>query len=116
MKTTSRSLLLIVGISICLWTPSITRADLIDDAGKGDLPAVNADIGAGADVNVTVNEGNTALTWAADNGHVVCVNALIAAGADVNAKLDRGKTALMFAARYDHADCVALLQAAGALL
>jgi len=51
----------------------------------------------GADVNAQNEDGDTALMFAAGNGHIEIVQELLAKGADVNAKDRYGKTALMWA-------------------
>ena len=50
---------------------------------------------AGADVNSTDSQGNTALHWAVTNGNVECVKLLIQAGADVNIADDESNTVLI---------------------
>ena len=40
---------------------------------------------AGAELNATNSDGNTALICAACNGHVNCVKELVKAGAELNA-------------------------------
>ncbi|MEO3414156.1 ankyrin repeat domain-containing protein [Roseovarius sp. CAU 1744] len=56
-------------------------ADMLRDAGKrGHLPALEAMIALGVDVNAI--NGNTALHEAALNGHADCVRLLLRAGAD----------------------------------
>jgi len=99
----------------CLWTLSFAHADLICDANKGDVSGVRTDFAAGADVNAKDNvKSQTALTWAAANGHLDCVNALIAALADVNAVDIHGSTSLEWAASLGRLDCVNALIAASA--
>jgi ankyrin repeat protein len=96
-------------------------SDLITAAGRGDLPAVNALLKAGADVNDTKNTVSgptTALMEASSSGHLEVVQALLAAKADVNAKQGRnskdGDTALTLAARKGHLEVVQALLAAKA--
>ena len=89
----------------CGFTGTLANAqsnDLITAAGRGDLPAVNALLKSGADVNDdknTILGPTTALIEASSNGHLEVVQALLAAKADVNAKRarnsqDGGDTAL----------------------
>jgi ankyrin repeat protein len=56
----------------------------------------------------------TALMWAAAEGHTAVVQALVAAGAGPGARSSAGYTALMFAARQGHLDTVRALVDAGA--
>jgi len=58
--------------------------------------------------------GQTALMWAASEGHADIVQALIDAGADVKARLPSGFTPLLFAARDGRGDVVRVLLKAGA--
>ena len=67
----------------------------------------------GADVNVKMGTGTTALIVAAYHGNTEMVRLFISKGADVNAGID-GKTALMFAQERGHADIVELLWQVGA--
>ncbi len=69
----------------------------------------------GADVNVTANDGSTALMLAASSGDSEIVRDLLSKGADVSAKFTQtGKTALMLAREKDYTEIVQLLEAAGA--
>ncbi len=95
--------------------------DLIAAAGRGDLPAVNAMLKAGAGVNddkYTVSGPTTALMEASSKGHLEVVQALLAAKADVNATRGHnstdGDTALALATRYGHLNVVQALLAAKA--
>jgi len=108
----------------CGFTGTLANAqsnDLIIAAGRGDLPAVNALLKAGADVNDaknTVLGPTTALIEASSNGHLEVVQALLAAKADVNAKRGRnskdGDTALTLASLNGHLEVVQALLAAKA--
>ena len=69
----------------------------------------------GADVDAKDEpRGQTALMWAAAEGHAAVVQALIAAGADVHARLPSGFTPLLFAVRQGHIGVVRALLEAGA--
>ena len=69
-------------------------------ASGGSLPAVKALLVRGANVNaVEAWKGQTALMWAAAEGHSAVVDALIESGADVNARSKAGFTPLLFAVR-----------------
>jgi ankyrin repeat protein len=95
----------------------------------GSLDAVKLLLEAGADVNASDNyQKQTALMWAATEGHAEIAQALIAAGADPNVKAHittlterkhadhptGGFTALMFAARNGHENVVRALIKGGA--
>ena len=58
--------------------------------------------------------GQSALMWAAAEGHAAVVETLIARGADIEARSGSGATPLLFAARKGCLDCVRALLAAGA--
>jgi ankyrin repeat protein len=107
----------------CGFTSTLANAqsnDLITAAGRGDLPAVNALLQAGADVNDdknTISGPTTALMEASSNGHLEVVQALLAAKADVNARRGRtsdGATALTLASVNGHLEVVQALLAARA--
>ena len=68
----------------------------------------------GADVNAKERRGQTALMWAAAEGHAEVVELLLKAGADFRTPLpDSGFTPLFFAVREGRTDVVrALLKAA----
>jgi ankyrin repeat protein len=66
-------------------------------------------------VNAKERRGQTALMWAAAEGHTEVVELLIQAGGDIHATLpDSGFTALFFAAREGRTDVVRTLLKAGA--
>jgi ankyrin repeat protein len=86
--------------------------DLINAAGKGDLPRVKALLDAGSDVNARLSDGHTALIAASENGRLEVVRLLLDAKADVNARLGGGQTALFMASWRGHLEVVhALLDA-----
>jgi len=95
----------------------------------GSLESVKLLLEAGADVNaVDQYQKQTALMWAATEGHTAVVEALLASGANPNLKAHvttlterkhadhptGGFTALMFAARNGHEDVVRALVKGGA--
>jgi ankyrin repeat protein len=84
-------------------------------ARTGALASVNALLarGAAVDGKDTVR-GQTALMWAAAEGHAGVVSALIDAGADFQARLTSGFTPLLFAVRQGHVGVVRVLLKAGA--
>ena len=67
-------------------------------------------IDRGANSNIKGCEGNTALIWAAYNGHTEIVKALIVAGADINTKNDYGHTVLSVAKNRNNPEIVELLK------
>lgn len=68
----------------------------------------------GADVNLTRQDGTTALMLAASRGHVETVRLLLAAGADVHMRSASGKTAVEIAVEMKRTEVVNLLKGAGA--
>jgi ankyrin repeat protein len=68
----------------------------------------------GADVNATERHGQTALMWAAAEGHVGVVRALLEAGADFRTPVPSGFTPLAFAVREGRTEVVRVLLKAGA--
>ena len=86
-------------------------------ARSGAVDSVTALLRHGADAGVDAQEGwrgQTALMWAAAEGHAAVVAPLMAAGADVDARSDGGFTPLAFAVRAGHGDSVEALLDAGA--
>ncbi len=67
----------------------------------------------GVDVNQKLQDGSTALTLSAREGHKDVVELLLTKGADVNAKLEDGSTALTFATKNKHKNIVMLLSSKG---
>jgi ankyrin repeat protein len=101
------------------------NAVLMNGVRSGDVKAVEAALGAGADVNARDADGITPLMHAArgdrpeianpgPTDHPEVVELLINRGADVNAKTDSGFVALFWAARYGHAGVAKVLIAHGA--
>ena len=84
-------------------------------ANSGSVEAVRDLIAHGAHVNAAESrKGQTALMWAAAEGHSDVVKLLIDKGADVKAVSKSGFTALVFAAVKNDAASVRSLLAAGA--
>ena len=78
-------------------------------AEAGDAMAVNGFITAGMNVNVTDQNGDTALTSAAARGDVQIINVLLKGGADVNAKGRNGWPAALLALEEDRHDAAEVL-------
>ena len=86
-------------------------------ARTGVVDSVTALLRHGAGRGVDARErwrGQTALMWAAAEGHAAVVAPLVTAGADVDARSDAGFTPLAFAVRAGHTDAVEALVMAGA--
>jgi uncharacterized protein len=75
---------------------------------------VEALLARGADVNAREMKGQTALMWAAAEGHLEVVDALLSAGADFRTPLGSGFAPLFFAVREGRTDVVFRLLKAGA--
>ena len=93
----------------------IGETPLMQAAADGELLNVKLLAKAGADLNARDTDyGDTALTWASNQGHAECVRALIAAGVDANQANRYGWSGLVYAATYNHPECIRELLAAGA--
>jgi uncharacterized protein len=87
---------------------------LMTAARTGSLPSVRALLSHGALVDgKEEGRGQTALMWAAAEGHAAVVQALIAAKADVQARVPSGFTPLLFAVREGRLAVVRILLEAG---
>ena len=88
---------------------------LMTAARTGTGAAVNALLAHGARVDGKDDRrGQTALMWAAAEGHATIVQDLVEAGADVRLRLVSGFTPLLFAVRAGRIDVVRVLLRAGA--
>jgi ankyrin repeat protein len=88
---------------------------LMTAARTGALPVVKTLLSHGAAVDSKEERrGQTALIWAAAEGHATVVQALIDAGADFRIRLQSGFTPLLFAARDGRINVVRVLLKAGA--
>jgi len=84
-------------------------------ARTGKVDAVRALLSHGANPNAAEGwRGQTALMWAAAEGHAAVIPELVAAGANVHARSEGGFTAMLFAARHGRLPAVEALLAAGA--
>jgi ankyrin repeat protein len=94
---------------------SIGEPPLMTCARTGNLAAVKAMLAHGGEVNGREpDQQQTALMWAASEGHADIVQTLIENGANVNAASTSGFTPLLFAAREGHQAVAQLLLKAGA--
>jgi ankyrin repeat protein len=88
---------------------------LMTAARTGSLESVKALLSHGAAVDAKdENRGQTALMWAAAEGHAAVVQELIAAKADFRTRLPSGFTPLLFAVREGRLPVVRMLLEAGA--
>jgi ankyrin repeat protein len=88
---------------------------LMTAARVGTLASVKALLARGAAVDRKDDKhGQTALMWAAAEGHAPVIQMLIEVGADFRARLASGMTPLLFAVREGHSDAVRVLLKAGA--
>ena len=87
---------------------------LMTAARVGTLASVKALLARGANVDTKDEKhGQTALMWAAAEGHAPVVEMLIEVGADFKARLASGMTPLLFAVREGRSDVVRALLKAG---
>src|SRR5690349_8359056 len=87
---------------------------LFEMAGNAHLPAIDAFLKAGADLDAKGHEGLTVLHYAAITGQAAAMEALVARGAAINAADNRGRTALHYAAMSEHIAAMEALIAMGA--
>jgi ankyrin repeat protein len=90
---------------------------LMTAARVGKIDALQALLNHGAREAVNAQEqwkGQSALMWAAGEGHVAALKVLVDAGADVQARSKAGFTSLLFAVRNGHQAALQQLLAAGA--
>ena len=88
---------------------------LLDAAARGDVQAVRTLLGGGADPDVALGDGLTALHIAAEAGNAEMAKLLLGAGADFEAETRIGSyTPLHLAAAGAHVDVVEALLGAGA--
>ena len=100
---------LLITITSCASNPP-----LFDAAIAGDTSTMQALLDKGTDVDTRGKHGETALTYAAGEGHEAAVQVLLDKGADVNAKAADGFTALMATSREGKTNMVRTLIAKGA--
>lgn len=81
---------------------------------KEMIHIINKCIRCGMDINITNNNGETALMFACQRGYLEVVLILVAGGANINAKDENGKTVLNYAAEGGNTEIVKLLLAQGA--
>jgi uncharacterized protein len=82
-------------------------------ARTGRPGPVKALLDAGAKADAADRKGQTALLWAAADGHAEVIDLLVKAGADPKARLKSGFSPLLFAAREGRAGAVRALLKAG---
>ena len=94
---------------------STGETPLMTCARTGSVDAVRALLGVGANPSAAEAwQGQTALMWAAAEGHTEIVRELVERGADVHARTAGGFTALSIAARKDEPELATVLLDAGA--
>ena len=99
---------------LCTWVkckalvPSCITLSLAPQ--NGDLDVVRLLLEAGAQKDIVMQDGATALHLAAQNGHLDVVRLLLEAGAHKDTVMQDGATALHLAAQNGHSDVVRLLQ------
>ena len=106
----------VLGLLLCAGSVSAGANDgsLVDAVRARDAEAVEALLGAFADVNAPAADGATALHWAAYQDALPLADRLLNAGADVDAANDYGVTPLSLACDNGSARMVMRLLEAGA--
>ena len=89
-------------------------ADFVEQAGKGNLRAVQLFLDAKIGVAVANENGTSPLMAAAREGHEEIVKLLLSRKANINAKSAQGETALFWAVKGRHEEAENILRAAGA--
>ena len=89
-------------------------AALRDAAWANDVEQARRLIASGANVNAKDRGGQTAIMWAAAEGHADVVKLLIDAQSEFQEPLPSGFTPLLFACRAGHVETAKALIAAGA--
>ena len=96
-------------IDVAALTQDEKNAQLSNAAKAGDVEKVGVLLQAGANIEATDHFRETALMWAAMNGHTAVVVQLIAASANIEATNQFGNTALHFVAQKGQTAVVAQL-------
>lgn len=104
------AILLVVGTT----TAHADNRNLERAAKRGNVPAIQSILNAGAAVDTRLDIGRTALMVAAVNGRTQAMEQLLAAGASIDAVDNNGSTPLILAAENGHLAAVKLLLARGA--
>ncbi len=104
-RTLCVPVLLLAGLYGCA-TQTFEHNALITAATTGDNLKVAKMLGQGADPNLMLGDGTTALFMATQQGHTDTVNLLLNAGANINSQGYRGATPLLIAATTGHTDIV----------
>jgi ankyrin repeat protein len=105
-----------VALALLFAGPVLAASDppLMDAARNGDLTAVRALLGGGADPNATAPDGSTALHWAVHRDHLEMVNVLLDAGARPDSVTRYNVAPLTLAAQNGSAATIERLLDAGA--
>src|SRR6478736_8000661 len=107
---------LVLGLPVPMFLPATAGAasSLLDAASTDDRPAAMQALDGGADVRAKLQDGTTALHYAAHFGNLELAQRLLKAGAVVDARNDYGSTPMQEAAERGDAALVRVLLKAGA--
>src|SRR6187551_448093 len=107
---------LVLGLPVPMVLPATAGAasPLLDAASADDRPAAMQALDGGADVRAKLQDGTTALHYAAHFGNLELAQRLLKAGAVVDARNDYGSTPMQEAAERGDAALVRVLLKAGA--
>lgn len=109
-------LLVITVLTGCSTTSTRDQNALVSAAALGDTDKVTQLLGDGANPDVHLQDGTTALFMAAQQGHTKTVELLLNAGANPNLKGYKGATPLIIAASVGHKGILDLLLKKGAVV
>ncbi len=87
--------------------------ELVVASYMGRLIAVQKLLSKGVKVDAKDIDGDSALSYAAAEGHISIIKALIAAGANVNSRSKYGETPLKWAIKNEHKEAAAVLKQVG---
>jgi len=108
------SLIILLGTLALIACSSAEDSRLVTSAANGDIALVESSLENVSNINVTANDGWTALSVSSREGNIDVVKYLLDHGADINAQESGGNSPLFWAAFGGHVEIVRLLIGRGA--